>query len=126
MRLVKIEGYCKIYAVEIFGKEYRSLFGKSLKDFNDCLSKLNTNLEILDSSTIEEALTYPQIEQLKNCGLYAIRHKSKINPRVILAFNYESNIILLTSFKEKSKSDYDNAIVRAKERMREIDEHYEC
>ena len=127
MHIIKIAGYNRIYAVDVFDKEYRALFGKNLKDYAVCSTKLNANLEILDSSTIEEALSYQQIEKLKNCsGLYAIRYKSKLNPRVILAINFDSNIILLTAFKEKSKSDYNNAIARANERMCAIDEFYKC
>ena len=65
----------------------------------------------------------PRFEKLENAdGLYAIRHQSVINPRVVFAFQSADGIVvLLTSFKEKSKSDYDAAMKRAKSILRELE-----
>ena len=77
---------------------------------------------MLDSGSC--AIRLPRFEKLENAdGLYAIRHKSKLNPRVIFTFQLEGGVIvLLTAFKEKSKSDYDAAVKRSKQIMKGLEE----
>lgn len=122
MEIVKLTGYTNIYAVDPFQEEYRSLFGKSRTEYIHCLKKLETNLRILDQAGLQQALTYIQFEKLENEDLYSIRYVGKSNPRVIFASVVKGRIILLSAFKEKRDSDYQNAIRKAKERRKELEE----
>ena len=122
MELVKLEDYNHIYAVDTFAKEYKGLFGKSKKDYTSYKQILETNLRILDRVDLQQALTYLQFEKLENEELYSIRHVSKSNPRVIFASVLEGHVILLVAFKEKRESDYQNALRKAKDRMKELEE----
>lgn len=122
MELVKLEDYNNIYAVDPFEDEYKSMFGKSNAEYKNCLKKLRTNLRILEQVRLQQALTYQQFEKVEGEDLYSIRYVSKSNPRVIFAYIVEGHIILLAAFKEKKKSDYQIAINRAKDRLKELEE----
>ena len=122
MEIVKLEDYKNIYAVDPLADEYKSLFGKSYTEYKNCLEKLKTNLSILDHEGLKKALTYQQFEKVEGEDLYSIRYVSKSNPRVIFAYVVEGSIILLAAFKEKKKSDYQNAINKAKDRIKELEE----
>ena len=119
MNIIKYDKLKRIYYVDSFWKEYRSLFGKSERDFFDYSKKLISNLSFLDNiKNMQLALQNPNIEKLVNTPLYSIRHRSKLNPRVIFicCMGSEDNpgaIILLASILEKSASDYSRAIDKA-------------
>lgn len=122
MSICKIDGFNRIYCFDSFFGEYEKLFGKNKSEYRRHLQKLYENLYILDNG--KDAIRMPRFEKLVNVGnLYAIRHVTKINPRVIFAFQRSDGVVvLLTSFKEGSSSDYNAALSRAKSLMKELEE----
>lgn len=122
MDIIKLVDYNNLYAVEPFWDEYEALFGKSKTAYKKYLKKLRFNLGVLDREK-QRSIQYQQFEQLDNTNLYSIRHVSAINPRVIFAYiDNDGNIVLLSSFKEKSTSDYDRGVQQAKQRLKELEE----
>lgn len=122
MQVIKLFGFNDIYYVEPFFREYKDLFGKSRKAYEECLKKLRTNLRILDAEK-QKVITYQQFEKLKDSEIFSIRHVGQENDRVIFAFIDEHNdVLLLSSCKEKSTSDYRKAIAQAEERLKTIKE----
>ena len=122
MKLIKLKDYNRIYSVDSLQEEYRKLFGNSRTEYEKCRNKLRTNLHILDRSNIGSVLSYQQFEKLEGEDLYSIRHVGESNPRVIFAYIGEQGyIVLLSSCKEKSKNDYQPAIRRARERLKELE-----
>lgn len=118
MNIIKLDGYNDIYAVENFLDEYKDLFKKNMNEYRKYLTKLKSNLKILDVQK-EKAIQFQQFERVENQPFYSIRHVSKFNPRVIYAYIDENDrIILLTSFRETKTADYRPALDRAKERMK--------
>ncbi len=123
MEIIKLKDYNRIYAVASLPDEYKKLFGKSQTEYKKCLKKLKTNLRILDQTEFKHALTtYQQFEKLENENLYSIRYVSQSNPRVLFCLVSESGIVLLSACKEKDSSDYESAKLRAKERVKEMEE----
>ena len=112
MELRKLRDFERIYYADTLFDEYAALFGKNSVEYTRHLKKLYENLSILDNNGV---IQLPRFEKLKGGnGLFAIRHVTKINPRVIFAIETsEGAIILLAAFKEGSSSDYDAAIHRA-------------
>ena len=124
MRIIKLADFNNIYYVDSFFSEYRELFGKSRSIYASCLKKLRMNLRILDAEK-QKAITYQQFEKLKDADIYSIRHVGQDNDRVIFAFiDKNNNVLLLSSCKEKSASDYRKAVSQAEERLRILKE--EC
>lgn len=124
MRLVKIESYNRIYAVGMFEQEFDNIVNE--KNNNSRYHKwLRRKLDVLDIAGYK-ALSDRDFEPLKdtNPKLYSIRYpKSKKNPRVIYAYVDEEAVYLLHTFKEtskKSKSDYQNAIRIALNRLKSV------
>lgn len=119
MNIYKDVSYKRIYFLDGFWDEYRSLFKKSKNDFEFYVNHLNSNLYFLDNvATMNLAIQTPNFEKLSNYSLYSIRHISKLNPRVIFYYHIDDidnpgQIILLTAFLEKRKSDYEKAIKKA-------------
>lgn len=121
MEIIKLSGYKNIYATERFSSEYAALFGKSRDAYSQHLKKLRINLAILDKE-LRQAIIYQQFEQLEGTELYAIRHVSKINPRVVFVYTEaHDRIVLLSAFKEKSRADYDRALEQARQRLRQLE-----
>ena len=115
MNLIKLIDYKNIYAISGFDIEFDKLIKKT-GEYKACKKKLEFNLAILDNAGgIEKALLYKNIEKLSNVdNLYSIRNISALNPRTIFCCAVDDNTyILLTSFFEKSSSDYDKAIIKA-------------
>ena len=115
MNLIKLIDYKNIYAISGFDIEFDKLIKKT-GEYKACKKKLEFNLAILDNAGgIEKALLYKNIEKLSNVdNLYSIRNISALNPRMIFCCAVDDNTyILLTSFFEKSSSDYDKAIIKA-------------
>lgn len=122
MEIIKLKEYNNIYAVDSFFSEYSQLFGKNKAAHTKYLSKLRINLRILDQE-LKKALQYQQFEKLENQPFYSIRHVSKINPRVIFAYiDNDGKVVLLSSCKETRHSDYDHAVEKAKQRMKQLEE----
>lgn len=121
MDIVKLEGYNNIYAIDSFFSEYMTLFGKSKAAHTQYLKKLRSNLDILDRE-MKKSIQYQQFELLDNTNLYSIRHVSVINPRVIFAYiDNDGKVILLSSFKEGKRSDYNRAVEQAKQRLKQLE-----
>ena len=115
MDLIKLDGYKNIYAIPGFDIEFDKLIKKS-GEYKACKKKLEFNLAILDNAEgIKKALLHKNIEKLSNIdNLYSIRNISVLNPRTIFCCALDDNTyILLTSFFEKTSSDYNKAIVKA-------------
>ena len=120
MDIVKLKDFDRIYAVDVFRKEYEQLFGKSRNEYIKCLKKLRTNLKILDKE-MKNSLQYQQFEKLSGSDLYSIRHVGEKNPRVIFAFVSDNYVLLLSSCKEKDKRDYMNALETANRRLLQLE-----
>ena len=120
MKLLLLSGYKKIYAVDSFWEEYQKLFGKDLDSYVKEKEVLLTRLQMLDGRPLSELLRLSvQFERLSNEDLYVIRHVSKRNPRVIfVTSDEEGNVVLLNSFLEKKRGDYEIAKNKARERMK--------
>ena len=116
LEIQKLVGFNHIYQAECFPDEVKAMFGKNTGDMRRYLKWLYTWLSVLDNEGMD-ALNLEQFEHLKstdNPNLYAIRHPhSMINERYIYVYADGENVILLTAFKEKNKSDYQSAIKRA-------------
>ena len=121
MKLVKLAGFNRIFAVDTFQKEYKKLFGKSKAQYIEYYEKLKTNLDILDT-LYTDALEMQQFEPLVNeDGLYSIRHVSQVNPRVVFTMITDGGqVVLLSCAKEKSTSDYTKAKQKARQLRKEI------
>lgn len=116
--IIKDDRFDNIYRVDVFEKEYRKMFGKSKNLYSKEHEQLAVNLSILDSE-MNAALERDQFHAVTGSpSLYSIRHVSQANPRVLFVFaESDSAIVLLSCTLEKSSSDYDAAIARAKERL---------
>lgn len=122
MEIIKLKGYDHLYAVDSFFSEYQALFGKSAAEHRKYLIKLRKNLGILDREMKSASTGYQQFEKLEGVELWSIRHVSKFNPRVIYAFFMDDEkIILISSFKEHNKSDYERGIQLAKARIKQLE-----
>lgn len=124
MQLIKRVGYEKIYELDSFDKDYRKMFGKG-GAHNSYYKKFLENLKVLDNvSSIEHALIDQRFELIDGeSHIYSIRHKSKMNPRVLFFHTTADGVyILLCGFLEKSKSDYDVALRKAKGILKELEQ----
>ena len=122
MEFKKLKRFDRIYTAEPLLREYKSLFGKSEEEYNECLRKAMFNLTILDTQGLAKALTYQQFEKLTNEELYAIRHVGKQNPRILFGVFKDDRFVLLSCCKEKDKKDYDSDIELANRRAKELKE----
>lgn len=125
MTVVKLDGYNRVYAIDSVMSEFKALFGKNSSAYMKELKRLRTSLAILDADPVAAVMhNKTRFEHLENTSIYAIRHVSQSNPRVLYAtFDDRGNIILLYCFKEKSKSDYNAAISTAEKRFEEVFTH---
>ena len=121
INLEKVENCNRVFQVDSFEKEYRALFGKNPFVFSRYQNKLLFNLQQLDAEGLKVLSFCERFEDLhqdvSGYTIYSIRHKSKtMNPRVLFFCHnkMQEAFILLNCFLEKSKSDYDRAIERAK------------
>ncbi|MFI3169365.1 MAG: type II toxin-antitoxin system RelE/ParE family toxin [Faecalibacterium sp.] len=122
MNIVKTKGFENIYEVDYFRKEFKAITDEKWKlsePFPRYQKWLIGRLAVLDKNP-QEALHSNHFEKLNaDPTIYAIRYpKSKLNPRVLYVCVEDKNIILLTAFKEKSSSDYANAISVAQSRWK--------
>lgn len=121
MAILSFEDYNRIYFVDSFWPEYKSLFGKNKSTYQLEKKYLLTKLNMLDKGDLSELLKGPSFERLSNEDLHVIRHVNKRNSRVIFAaMDDDGGYILLTSFFEKNTSDYAPAISKAKKIMKQF------
>lgn len=121
MDILKVPGYKNIYEVERFEDE----FSRLIKDSGEKIryhNWLDRSLMSLDEMG-QKAITQMHFEFICGYGedIYSIRYpNSKKNPRVIFFFFEDSSPILLTSFLEKSPSDYCRGCRRAVTRVKAL------
>lgn len=130
LELFKVDKYSNIYWVDSFLEEFLKLVKEKKGDAPPYMQYqrwLYDKANVLDELGVR-AISLKHFEDLKESQkvdkeefkLYSIRYpKSKINVRVIFTF-CDNMIILLHSFKEKSKKDYARAIIRSKNIIKSI------
>lgn len=118
MKIEKVSDFEHIYMVEVFADEFSNLFDSS--DSKRYKSWLYRTLKNYEEGNLKRNVHYEPIKGYNN--LYAFRYPhSKLNPRVIYAYiNGHNNLILLTAFLERKKSDYTIGIERAEQRKKKI------
>lgn len=96
---------------------------KNSEPYPEYQKKLLADLAVLDIEK-EKAIDLAAFEKLTNeKDLYSIhRPNSRKNVRIIYTIIDRKIIILLTVFLEKNKSDYQNAISVAKNRLKQLQE----
>ena len=118
MEIVSLDDFERIYSVDVFEKEVTKLFSKSTADYYRYIDFLHSELHKIsnrkETTNREEPITY------KDATLYSIKKRMKKNTRVLYYYMKDDNIILLTAFDEKNKSDYDNGKVRAYNRLKNL------
>lgn len=119
MKIVPLGDFENIWYIDSFAKEFQHLFGKSKKEANDYLEVLFRDLELLDKFDIAELRQFEPL--VGEDDLYSIRLMGRANCRVLYTCTMIGNkIILLFPFLEKSKSDYEKAIRRARPIVKSI------
>ncbi len=126
MNLEKINGpgIFDTYAFTAVQKEFEKAVSEKWKihpPWERYQRKLMQDLAVLCEYK-ENAISFPQYEKLTDeADMYSIRHpKTKKNVRIIYTITANREIILITAFLEKSASDYDVAVERARGRMKEV------
>ena len=123
MRHSKLEGYRNIYAVDCFQEEFEDVLDET--DTNGRYHQwLRRKLSVLDDNR-HGLLMDRDFEKLESTDpkLFAIRYpKSKKNSRVIYVYVDSGGVVLLHTFKEKSKNDYRSAIKTATNRLKSLEE----
>ena len=121
--IIKDKLYNNIYRVDVFEKECKKMFGKSKNLYLREHEQLAINLCILDTE-MSAALERDQFHAvIGHPPLYAIRHVSQANPRVLFIFTESDGaVVLLSGTLEKSKCDYNAAILRAEDRLHLLEE----
>lgn len=124
MQLEKIDiyGVSNVYALSTLKKEFRKAVNEPWKDnppWERYQKKLIEDLAVLDDQ-MQCAINLPQFEKIsEENNLYSIRHpESKKNIRILYTIVENNTVILLVAFLEKNISDYKNAINRAKQRIK--------
>ena len=108
-----------------FAKELQKLYGKSKKDLDEYKIYLIKNFQIAEWS--DQHLDEDPFELLHDSRveLYSLKSQSKRkNVRVLYFYRVNDTIILLCAFEEKSKSDYQNEIKVAIDRIKEIERNF--
>ena len=121
---ISISGISDVYAVSAIKKEFKKAVNQPWKNsepYPEYQKKLLADLAVLD---IEKAIDLAAFEKLTNeKDLYSIhRPNSRKNVRIIYTIIDRKIIILLTVFLEKNRSDYQNAISVAKNRLKQLQE----
>ena len=124
MGIIKLDGFERIYAVEQFPKEWEKLFKKQHKKRIAADDWLANNLALLDeNAALQTMQNHEHYEPVisSHPQLYSIHNKSELNQRVLYYIITEKNeVLLLTAFIEKKKSDYDLATQRAENRIKHL------
>lgn len=121
---ISISGISDVYAVSAIKKEFKKAVNQPWKNsepYPEYQKKLLADLAVLD---IEKAIDLAAFEKLTNEKDLSSIHRpnSRKNVRIIYTIIDRKIIILLTVFLEKNKSDYQNAISVAKNRLKQLQE----
>ena len=108
---ISISGISDVYAVSAIKKEFKKAVNQPWKNSEPY-------------PEYQKAIDWAAFEKLTNeKDLYSIhRPNSRKNVRIIYTIIDRKIIILLTVFLEKNKSDYQNAISVAKNRLKQLQE----
>ena len=127
MNVYKLDKFEHIYAVDCFEKEFSKMTSERLVDeppYPRFQKWLISKLNVLDKMG-KNAIALEGFEVLGSYDpkLFSIRFPhSKLNPRVIYACFMDTEIILLTAFKEENaKGDYLKAMRKASKRYKTLD-----
>jgi hypothetical protein len=127
VELEKIEyaGVYDTYALSCVRKEFMKAVNEPWKDespFERYQKKLIGDLAVLCEYK-EQAIIFSQFEKLEGeQEIFCIRHpKTPKNIRILYTIQ-ENSIILLGAFLEKNDSDYNNAIKKARKRLKILKE----
>ena len=127
MNVYKLDKFEHIYAVDCFEKEFSKMTSERLVDeppYPRFQKWLISKLNVLDKMG-KNAIALEGFEDLGSYDpkLFSIRFPhSKLNPRVIYACFMDTEIILLTAFKEENaKGDYLKAMRKAYKRYKTMD-----
>lgn len=127
MNVYKLDKFEHIYAVDCFEKEFSKMTSERLVDeppYPRFQKWLISKLNVLDKMG-KNAIALEGFEDLGSYDpkLFSIRFPhSKLNPRVIYACFMDTEIILLTAFKEENaKGDYLKAMRKASKRYKTLD-----
>lgn len=126
--IIKTAGFEKIYEVSGFKKEFSKFSGEKAGNGDDIdsgrynkwlIARLTHwdefGIESLKTKHFEVLKVDPIINGNQKYKLYSMRYPhAEKNIRVIFTIVTSDKILLLLTFIEKSKSDYDLAISRAK------------
>lgn len=127
LELVKMDGYNNIYGPDMFVYEFcRNVLGSSEdcvlsqdppKSAKQYVSWLERSLKTLDTQG-KATTRLKGFEKLSGADdIYSARYpNTQKNPRVLYFYIQDSKIVLLCSFCEKNKSDYQRGIEAAKAR----------
>ena len=127
MNVYKLDKFEHIYAVDCFEKEFSKMTSERLADeppYPRFQKWLISKLNVLDKMG-KNAIALEGFEDLGSYDpkLFSIRFPhSKLNPRGIYACFMDTEIILLTAFKEENaKGDYLKAMRKASKRYKTLD-----
>ena len=127
MNVYKLDKFEHIYTVDCFEKEFSKMTSERLVDeppYPRFQKWLISKLNVLDKMG-KNAIALEGFEDLGSYDpkLFSIRFPhSKLNPRVIYACFMDTEIILLTAFKEENaKGDYLKAMRKASKRYKTLD-----
>ena len=122
--IYRVSGYSKIFMHADFPVEFKEICYPQIKRYQKWLDR---NLRSLQNNNLF-AVDHTHIEKLRDTDppIYAIRSpNSKLNPRVLFCFfDADNRCCLLHTFKEKSSSDYDDALTVAQHRMKLVQEEW--
>lgn len=119
MEVVHLDDFNRIKCLDVFEDELNKLFSKSIPEKKKYLNFLYAELHKIDNRT--ETIQREEPINYKDITLYSIRKRAQKNTRVLYFYMKDDNIILLTAFDEKNKSDYDNANERAYRRLKNLE-----
>lgn len=119
MDVVHLDDFNRIKCLDVFEDELNKLFSKSIPEKKKYLKFLYAELHKIDNR--KETIQREEPINYKDITLYSIRKRAQKNTRVLYFYMKDDNIILLTAFDEKNKSDYDNANERAYRRLKNLE-----
>lgn len=119
MEVVHLDDFNRIKCLDVFEDELNKLFSKSIPEKKKYLKFLYAELHKIDNR--KETIQREEPINYKDITLYSIRKRAQKNTRVLYFYMKDDNIILLTAFDEKNKSDYDNANERAYRRLKNLE-----
>lgn len=118
MEIVHFDEFNRITYLDVFEDELNKLYSKSIQEKTKYLKFLFAELHKIDNRN--ETINREEPINYKGINLFSIRKRFKKNTRVLYFYMKDDNIILLTAFDEKNKSDYDNAKERSYRRLKKL------